>query len=747
MFEFFFKYSPTTFKSAEFFFASSGPVWLLVTLCILAAVLVGFGLAQSKESLKISRLLMLGTLQTAVVAIVLTLLWKPTLSTEQLRAHENSVAVLVDASESMSYGSDEESRLQQAVMALNGDVIDNLRDIVELQLYAFSRDSISIESLEDVPPPGPATHIGDALLDVLRGAGSSALGAVILVSDGADNSRDFDTARLAEIVGFGVPVHTVGVGREHIPEDVELESVTISPQVLPGARVSAQVSIRHAGVDEVRLRVYDGEAVLVSEDVRLSDGAGITTSWVSFDLGGAGLKDLRFVLDSLQGEPNTINNVQFRAVDVPNERRHILYVEGEPRWEYKFIRRAIGKDSVIRLVGLLKTTPNKFYRQGIESSNELENGFPSERETLFDYDALIIGSFAAAQISEHQQEMIHDFVSQRGGGLLMLGGRRGLADGGWGHTIVAEVLPATLPELDAPSFVRWPAEVFPTRLGEESLITRLDADANLSRARWETMPEIGDFQYLGSLKPGAITLLEATIQGTTHPLLVQQRYGLGSAFILATGGTWRWQMQMDHEDQSHETFWRQLLHALVSGVPRPVTLSAEQLFYGDDSEVVLRAEVRDQGFNPVGDATVSLSFSLDSAAPQSMEMRSVASSPGTYEAVLQAEMPGIYRFEVQAEVGEVYLGSAVFAARRENGIAEHFQIEQNRPFLERLSELTGGQYFSLDRLDALPEAVRFSEAGIMERKFLDLWNMPIVFLLLIFIKGGEWLLRLVWGRL
>ncbi|MGE4658139.1 MAG: vWA domain-containing protein, partial [Gammaproteobacteria bacterium] len=248
MFEFFFKYSSTTFKSAEFFFASSWPVWLLATLCILAAVLVGFGLAQSKESLKISRLLMLGTLQTAVVAIVLTLLWKPTLSTEQLRAHENSVAVLVDASESMSYGSDEESRLQQAVMALNGDVIDNLRDIVELQLYAFSRDSISIESLEDVPPPGPATHIGDALLDVLRGAGSSALGAVILVSDGADNSRDFDTARLAEIVGFGVPVHTVGVGREHIPEDVELESVTISPQVLPGARVSAQVSIRHAGV-------------------------------------------------------------------------------------------------------------------------------------------------------------------------------------------------------------------------------------------------------------------------------------------------------------------------------------------------------------------------------------------------------------------------------------------------------------------------------------------------------------------
>jgi len=747
VFEFFFKYSFATFKNGDFLFASNWPVWLLVTLCFLAAAFVGLGLARRKESLKISRLLVVGILQTAVVALILMMLWKPTLSVEQLRARDNSVAVLVDASASMSYG-EGESRLQQVVAAFNENgVIDSLGDVAEVQLHAFSRDLTSIESLEQVPPPGPATHIGSALLDILRGAGSSALGAVILVSDGSDNSNELDNTKLAEIAGFGIPVHAVGVGREQIPEDVELERVSISPQVSPGARVNAQVSVRHAGADEARLRVYDGETILVSKNLSLSDSAGTTTSWVDFDLGGAGLKDLHFVLDSIPGEPNTINNSQFRPIEVSDQRRHILYIEGEPRWEYKFIRRAIEKDLVIRLVTLLRTTPNKFYRQGIESSDELESGFPSDRETLFAYDALIIGSFAAAQLSEHQQEMIHDFVSHRGGGLLMIGGRRGLADGGWGNTIVAEVLPATLPELDAPSFIRWPAEVFPTGPGEESLVTRLDSDLNVSRARWEAMPEIGDFQYLGALKPGAVTLLEAVIQGTTHPLLVHQRFGLGTAFIMATGGTWRWQMQMDHEDQSHETFWRQLLHALVSGVPRPVTLSAEQLFYGDDAEVVFRGEVRDSRFNPVDDASVSLSFTLDSGPARSMEMISVPSAPGTYEATLEADTPGMYRFEVQARAGETHLGSALLAARRQDGIAEHFQIQQNRPLLERLSDLTGGQYFSLAELDALPEAIRFSEAGIMERRFLDLWNMPIVFLFLIFLKGSEWLLRLAWGRL
>ena len=145
MFEFFFKYSFATFKNGDFLFASNWPVWLLVTLCVLAAVLVGLGLARRKESLKIYRLLAVGILQAAVVALILMMLWKPPLSTEQLRARDNSVAMLVDASASMGYG-EGESRLQQVVAAFNeSGVIDSLGNIAEVQLHAFSRDLTSIE--------------------------------------------------------------------------------------------------------------------------------------------------------------------------------------------------------------------------------------------------------------------------------------------------------------------------------------------------------------------------------------------------------------------------------------------------------------------------------------------------------------------------------------------------------------------------------------------------------------------------
>ena len=752
MFEFLFKYSPTVFENGELVLASGWPVWLLAAGVASGAAAIAVSLSRRRDTLSVPRLAAIGLLQVAMVAVILTLLWRPSLSTQTLRTQENSVALLLDTSASMSYGDGEESRLQQAVAALDGGALDDLAELFEVRLYAFAGASEAIDALTDVPAPGDATRIGSALVDVLREARSSALGAVVLISDGADNSGELDTARLAEIAGYGVPVHAVGVGRESIPEDIELESVAVSDQVMPGSRISAQVSIRYAEPGEARLRVYDGDAVMASEPVTLPAGAGITTRWVEFDVGEAGVKDLRFSLDPLPGEGNVTNNTRYRTVVVPEARRSILYVEGEPRWEYKFIRRALDEDPAVRLASLLRTTPNKFYRQGIDSPDELEGGFPEDRETLFGYDGLVIGSFSAAGLTEEQQEHIRDFVSERGGSLLMLGGRRGLADGGWGNSVVAEALPVQLPDLDAASFMRVPVPVELTAEGQESLVTRLDADRETNRELWLGMPDIADFQYVGAVKPGAVTLLEAEVRGTAQPLLVHQRFGRGQVYVLASGGTWRWQMQLPSEDQRHETFWRQILHALVSATPERVVLTAERPYYVDEDEVVLRARVRDGGFEPVGNASVELSvsgdaFAGDPAAAEPVLMQPVSGEPGAYEATVLADTAGLYRFEASAEVGEETLGRAGYSVRRATGVSEHFQIQQNRPLLERVASLTGGRYFTLGQLDELPETIQFSEAGIVERELLDLWNMPFVFLLLLLLKAGEWVLRLFWGRL
>ena len=117
-----------------------------------------------------------------------------------------------------------------------------------------------------------------------------------------------------------------------------------------------------------------------------------------------------------------------------------------------------------------------------------------------------------------------------------------------------------------------------------------------TKPRGRRCPSSRTSRRSASCKPGAETLLEAEFDGRTEPLLVHQRYGLGNAYVLATGGTWRWQMQLPHEDQRHETFWRQFLQAAATTAPQPVTLTSERVFYGDESTVLLRAEVRDKSY-------------------------------------------------------------------------------------------------------------------------------------------------------
>ena len=143
-----------------------------------------------------------------------------------------------------------------------------------------------------------------------------------------------------------------------------------------------------------------------------------------------------------------------------------------------------------------------------------------------------------------------------------------------------------------------------------------------------------------------------------------------------------------------------------------------------------------------GDATFT-----GTGPPAALTLTPAPGQPGRYETVLDAVAPGIYRFEATAELEGELLGASRLAIRREDGVAEHFHTQQNRPLLERLATATGGRYFALADAAQIPEAVQFSDAGVVERRLLDLWNMPINFLLLLLLKAGEWLLRLRWGRL
>ena len=748
MFEFLFKYPLAAYRKGEFLFASGWPGWLLAVACALAAAGLAWHVRRAEHRLPLGAVGVVWSLQFLAAALVLALLWQPALAIQSLKNRQNAVAVLLDTSRSMSFGEAGVSRLARASEALAGTVLPALAGKFQVRAFGFAGRPQRLESLapEALPEPGASTGIGESILSVLRESTAVPLGAILLVSDGADNTERFGRETMAEIRKFNVPVHAIGVGRERIAGDIELAAVTVSSRSLPRSRVSAQLTLRHDGDQErqTRITVRDGSSILASKPVTLRPGEPVRREWIDFGAGEAGVRNLAFSVAPVDGEEIERNNTRRTILDVPRGRRRILYVEGEPRWQYKFMRRAVHRDASVQLVTMLRTSANKFYRQGVDTPEELEEGFPSEEEDLFAYDALIVGSFEAAFFSPKQQTAIREFVSRRGGTLLMLGGRNGLGAGGWQHSEIVDVLPAGL-EGGEGSFRREPVRAELSPQGLDSLVCRLDPDPARNAELWAEMPELADFQMLGSPKPGAVTLLNVRHGRDALPLLMRQNYGHGRAVIFASGGSWRWRMGLPSDDQRHDTFWRQLLRSLVVSTRGTVRLTSSRSNYADESRVQLRAEVRGKDYNHANNARVTAVVTPEEGLPQTVDLRPSATEPGVYEAEAEAASLGVYRIEAVAHLGDERLGADSLHVRREGGVAEYFHPERNAGLLSRLASQTGGRYWELDELDDLPGEIRFSEAGITTREVLDLWNMPALFLLLLALRGGEWVLRKRWG--
>ena len=720
-----------------------------------AAILVGFALIGvslfRRRALGWRLVVPIGILQALFVAALAVLLWRPVLNVERVRDRENVLAIALDALASMALPDEaeqgERSRLQRAVAALEGDVLQPLAHVFELRLFSFADKVTSLSSLTDVPPPGPQTRIGDAITNIVQHAASLPLAGIVLVSDGSENAASLSEEKLAELASYGVPVHTVGVGPEIVRNDLELERVDVARSAPAGASITATLGIRHEGVENARIRVYDREALIASREIELDVAAGTTQADIDLPSGSPGARELRFSLDAVPGESNVVNNQRTRVIEVPAERRSILYVEGEPRWEFKFLRRAATSDRALRLASIVRTTPNKHYRQGVISPDELRDGFPSTAESLFAYDAIILGSYEASNLSAEQHRLLTQFVDRRGGSVLMLAGRLGLSAGGWQNTALAQTLPVRLPKATSNAFVQRNARVALTSYGMETPITRLDMDPQRNSDRWRNLPPLADYQNLGGLKPGAIVLLDAATPRGRVPLLAWQHYGRGSTFVLGTASTLRWQMHLPPQDQSHETFWRQLLHALVAHSPPRVSLASEHPTYDDERGVKFEAEIRDTRFEPVNDAQVELMIAPEHGSPFTQSMQPSGQNDGRYVATIDAASAGVYRASLVARRGQNDLGRAFTHVVRTQGAAERFATYQHRAVLERIAQMTGGRYWTLDELDGLAAAIPYSKAGVIERLTLDLWNLPIVFLVLLLLKLTEWTIRLRWGRL
>jgi hypothetical protein len=339
--------------------------------------------------------------------------------------------------------------------------------------------------------------------------------------------------------------------------------------------------------------------------------------------------------------------------------------------------------------------------------------------------------------------MITDFVDKRGGGLLMLGGPRSFGEGGYGGTPVADALPLAIdPKMRASettSFERM--MVGPTRAGQQHSATQIAAGEDASAARWRELPQITTVNAPLPLKPGATVLLNGEDgSGRSQTVLASQQYGRGKAVAFLAQDSWQWQMHasIPLEDMTHETFWRQMLRWLVDGVPSAVEVRTTTERVEPGEAVTIEANVVDPAFVEVNDATVVAHVSRPGGGTLEVPMQWDGKQDGLYRGTFVSTETGSYEVSVDAIKNDRTLGTGLTNVRALPSDAEYFDPTMHEAPLQRIAAETGGRFYTPANMAGLAEDVRYAGRGVTSVEERDLWNMPILLILLIGLMCGEW---------
>lgn len=750
-----FKYPPRAFARGDLVVAPVVPL----TLLAVAAAVIGVVVLVQHARLRTVRVIdraVLALLRTAIAALVLACLLRPGLVIAAAVPQRNVLAVLFDDSRSMrigdaantmASGAGDTTRLaaMQRAFADSTALLKALSDRFAVRRFRFAADGAPVSNVSELAASGTRSDLAQALASVREDLNGLPLAGVVLVSDGADNGgSNLDDALLA-LRARRVPVYTVGVGTERFARDVAIERVQAPLQTLRGAStvVEADVRIRGAGSAEVPVTVEADGKVVATENVKPAAKGDLVTARLRIPPLEPGVHRLAVRARPFPNELVTENNEWQTSLEVRSGPDRILYVEGEPRPEFPFLRRAMAADSAVQIVGLMRSAEKKYLRLGVRDSMELLGGFPTTRDELFQYRGLILGSVEAGFFSTDQLRMLAEFVSVRGGGVLALGGRAALSEGGYAGTPFADVLPLTINagkvNEDGPAI---PVKVRATREGETHPALQLRETLAASVRRWDSLPPLTMVNNLGALRAGATLLLAGSVENgrSDVPILAWQRYGRGMSAVFGVQDSWLWRMDtsIPVEDVTYQTFWRQLTRWLVSDVPVPFELSASPARVAPGEPITIRAHVSTPLYADINDATVTATVTSPSGQSTTVPLEWALRDDGSYSARFTPTDTGRFTIEAVAQRGKDSVQTAQTTLLVDERGADVAQAELRPALLERIADETGGRYYPLADAGKLADDAIYTNAGVTVREAKDLWDMPAVLLLLLVLLGGEW---------
>lgn len=749
VFKFLFKYQPLVFEQGKFVLGASRSMSLVVVAAGVAALYVLWTYRQL-GALPIRDRVVLLALRIGLFAVVLFALLRPTLLLKIAVPQQNFVGILLDDSRSMQIA-DEQNKprsefIKDQFARTDGPLLAALGKRFQLKIFRFSSHSEHLQSSGDLTFEGTGTHYGEALDRAREELSGLPVAGLIVAGDGADNSDATLDQAIAGLKSQAMPVFPIGVGRERLARDVQVTRAETPRRVLKGSNLVVDVVIAQTGYAgaKVPLIVEDAGRMVSTQDITLPRDGESATVHVRFMASETGPRVFRFRVPVQGNEEVVQNNQRDTLVEVYDRRERVLYLEGQPRPEMKFVLQATKDDNNVRVAVLQRTAEDKYYRLNVENSEELQNGFPTTREELFGYSGIILGSAEASAFTPVQQRMLEDFVDVRGGGLLALGGLLSFGEGGWAGTPLAQALPIVIapPSIKTDEAVE--QIVRPTRTGlNHPAIQIVDKEDQLE-AKWRELPLLTTVNPVFETKPGATVLLTGLDpRNRDHVVLAYQRYGRGKSMAFTVQDSWQWRMgqKMAVTDTTHHTFWDRLVRWLVDGAPDKVMVSATPDKVQKGEPVTLTADVVDPEYKGIDNGHITARVTSPSGKVEDVPMEWSVKRPGEYTGRYTPDVDGLFKVRVGGTHDAKDVGTGDMTLRVAPSDAEYFDAAMRAPLLKRIADETSGRFYKADDTKTLVDAITYSGRGITVTEDRELWDMPIVLLLLLGMMGGEWAYR------
>jgi von Willebrand factor type A domain len=611
----------------------------------------------------------------------------------------------------------------------------------------------ALEDLKKVEASGDQSRLGDGVRQVLTELRGASPTAIIVLTDG--QTTDGETiARVAEFAARkDVPLFPIGLGDPEAPRDLELSELLVDDVVFVDDLVRFQPKLTSKGFAKQELTVKLKQRVPTSGDPNATKD--LETIKVIAPPDGQPTRleighrprqtgQITYIVE-VEAKPREFqaeNNRIEKTITVREERLRVLYVDSEPRYEFRYLKTFLDRERTIELNVVLQSADREYSNQDRAALPT----FPSSKDELFSYDVVILGDVEPDFLSGTQMASLVEFVTEKGGGVLFVAGENNdpLRYRG---TPLEILLPIELAQARNPIAVAGVITAFRpvlTAEGRTSPIFRFSDTEQESQTIWKALPELQWYFEAPRKKPAAVVLAEhPTISGVNGPipLMLYQIIGSGKTMFHAVDDTWRWRFRVG--DRYFGRFWTQTIRSLARSKilgQKKAEIQTERKRYLRSQPIEIKVRFPNPADAP-GSGEVTVEVERKGHGSRRMTLKSAKDSRNLFAGVIPQAVEGEYEVRLlPPPVLEGGLPTTAFGVDPPAGERERTQM--NEPELVRAATVSGGKFhtpFDVDSL--LSELPKPQLVPLDTDPPIPLWNTWPVLVLFLCLLVVEWVLR------